>query len=246
MAHSASQDAAVLYQASEYLDRSFEGSGIGCWRAIYLEFLPALSASCVIEFGAGTPDFLCQVRATRRVAVDTGHRFAPEFRAHRISFACRDLEQDRLSDLGPADVGVCSDVFEHLINPASALEHISDTLTPEGVLFSHVPNEFRPRHTLRVMMGRSESVLFHEGHAEWENPHFRRFTDKGFRAFLARRFRHNLPLTDLRSGRAARWLRRAGLGVPYCLQEGPTYASTNSAAVYERLVLAKREISRPE
>ncbi len=237
-----SSQAALSYDARSYLDRSFERRGIGGWRAIYLRLISALTPSSVIEIGAGSPDFLDQVAAVSRIAVDIGQRFADEFQAHGIAFACRDIERDDLSDLGPAEVVVCSDVFEHLMSPATALDRIADTLAAEGILLSHVPNEFRPRHMFRIMMGRGESVKFHSGHAEWEDPHFRRFTDIGYRAFLARRFRHSLVLTDLRNGRLARIMTRVGLAVPYCLQEGPTYASTNSPSAYQRLVEVKRTL----
>ena len=52
-----------------------------------------------------------------------------------------------------------------------------------------------------------------------------------------------LKLSDLRYGRLARLVRALGLGVPYCLQGGPTYASTNDPKVFARLgeLKAKRK-----
>lgn len=226
---------ATPYEARNYLDRSFERKGIGGWRKLYLAFIEELAPHTIAEFGAGSPDFLSQIEARRRVAVDVGTRFAGEFSRLGIEFVERDLERDTSLDLGLVDVAVCSDVFEHLIHPARALSRIAETLRPAGILFSHVPNEFRLGHQLAVMMGKRESVLFHEGSKEWDDPHFRRFSDTGFRAFLTQRFAHNLVLTDLRYGGAARWLRTFGVRVPYCLQGGPTYASTNDRATYERL-----------
>jgi hypothetical protein len=68
-------------------------------------------------------------------------------------------------------------------------------------------------------------------------------SDIGYRQFLARRFQYNLKLSDLRYGRLARLVRALGLGVPYCLQGGPTYASTNDPKVFARLdeLKAKRK-----
>jgi SAM-dependent methyltransferase len=234
---------AVLYDAAGYLDQSFEAKGIGGWRKLYLSFIDDLAPYAVIELGAGTPDFLASIDAERRTAVDIGARYEEAFRKRGIAFACRDLEHDRIDDLGRADVAICSDVFEHLINPAAALDRIADVLGESGILFSHVPNEYRLGHIVRVMLSRSETVLFHKGKGahEWSDPHFRRFSDTGYRSFLSQRFAHNLKLSDLRYGWPARLVRRLGMAVPYCLQGGPTYASTNDPRIFERLIELKKE-----
>ncbi|HEY7978187.1 MAG TPA: methyltransferase domain-containing protein [Rhizomicrobium sp.] len=235
---------AVLYDAAGYLDRSFEAKGIGGWRKLYLSFIENLAPYTVIELGAGAPDFLASIEAERRIAVDIGQRYAEAFRKRGIAFACRDLEQDSLDDLGPVDVAICSDVFEHLINPAAALERIASVLGESGILFSHVPNEYRLWHVSRVMLSKSGTVQFHKGAAEWDDPHFRRFSDTGYRNFLSQRFQHNLKLSDLRYGWPARLVSRLGMAVPYCLQGGPTYASTNDPKIFERLLELKSEKAR--
>src|SRR5690242_5080383 len=137
---------AILYDAGAYLDTSFEAKGIGGWRKLYLSFIEDLAPYAVVELGAGAPDFLDKIEAERRIAVDVGQRFAEVFRSRNIQFACRDLEKDDLDDLGPVDVAICSDVFEHLVNPAAALDRIAALLGDHGVLFSHVPNEYRLGH----------------------------------------------------------------------------------------------------
>ena len=232
-------DAAALYEASDYLDRSFTTKGVGGWRKLYLAFIEDLAPYAVIELGAGAPEFLDQVEAARRIAVDVGQRFADDFKSRGIEFSCRDLEKDSLEDLGPVDVAICSDVFEHLINPAAALDSIAGLMGDHGVLFSHVPNEYKLSHILKVMFSRRETVQFHGGAPEWEDPHFRRFSDIGYQHFLSRRFQYNLKLSDLRYGRLARLSRTLGFGVPYCLQGGPTYASTNNRAIFKRLTEIK-------
>jgi SAM-dependent methyltransferase len=231
---------ATIYDAGAYLERSFQAKGIGGWRALYLSFIEELAPRAVIELGAGTPQFLERVEAARRVAVDAGRHYAEEFSARGIEFSCRDLERDELDDLGPVDVAICSDVFEHLISPAVALDNIAGLLGDHGVLFSHVPNEYRLGHVLRVMLSARPTVQFHRSAQEWDDPHFHRFSDIGYRNFLARRFRFNLKLSDLRYGRPARLLRRLGLSVPYCLQGGPTYASTNDERIFLRLTELKK------
>ena len=235
---------AVLYDAGAYLDTNFEAKGIGGWRKLYLSFIEDLAPYAVVELGAGAPDFLDKIEAERRIAVDVGQRFAEVFRSRNIQFACRDLEKDDLDDLGPVDVAICSDVFEHLVNPAAALDRIAALVADHGVLFSHVPNEYRLGHVLKVMLDRGNTVQFHNSATEWEDPHFRRFSDVGYQRFLSRRFQHNLKLSDLRYGRAARLVRRLGLHVPYCLQDGPTYVSTNDAKVFARLQELKKAKAR--
>lgn len=234
----------ATFDAAAYLDRNFQPKGVGGWRGLYLRFIDLLAPASIVEFGAGAPDFLARIEAERRIAVDIGERFSRQFAEHNIEFFHRDLETDAVSDIGQADVAVCSDVFEHLIIPAVALHKIATALRPSSVLFSHVPNEFRLGHTVKVMIGRKSSLLFHAASSEWDDPHVRRFTDLGYRAFLAREFKFNLRLTDLRYGRSARWMRRLGLNVPYSLQGGPTYASTNQETTYERLIELKKEIAR--
>lgn len=231
----------AIYDASLYLERNFEAKGIGGWRSLYLSFIEDLAPYAVIELGAGAPEFLDRIEAQRRVAVDIGQRYAEAFRSRNIQFACRDLEHDGLEDLGPVDVAICSDVFEHLVNPAAALDRIAELIGQRGILFSHVPNEYRLGHILKVMFDRSHTVQFHDGATEWEDPHFRRFSDLGYQHFLSRRFAHNLKLSDLRYGRLARLTRRLGLGVPYCLQGGPTYASTNDPEIFARLEELKKQ-----
>ena len=73
----------ALYDASAYLDRSFEAKGVGGWRKLYLSFIEDLAPYSVIELGAGAPEFLSRIEAKRRVAVDIGRRYADAFAARR-------------------------------------------------------------------------------------------------------------------------------------------------------------------
>ncbi len=43
----------ALYDASAYLERSFEAKGVGGWRKLYLSFIEDLAPRAVIELGAG-------------------------------------------------------------------------------------------------------------------------------------------------------------------------------------------------
>jgi SAM-dependent methyltransferase len=229
--------------AQDYLDRAFVAKGVGGWRALYHRFIEALAPRSIVEVGAGTPDFLTNVAAERRIAVDIGDRFAPQFAERGIEFLNKDLEHDDLL-LSGVDVIVCSDVFEHLLDPSAALLRIAQALAPDGVLFSHVPNEFRLGHLLRVGFGSRKSSEFHTASPEWDDPHLRRFTPLGFRHFLEQHFPYNLPLTDMRYRGPARLIAAVGAAVPVCLQGGPTFASTRDAQMFDRLRALKPRLSR--
>lgn len=215
---------------------------LGGWRALYLTFIDQLNPRSILEIGCGGTAFLERLPSDiRRVAIDGGDRFASDVESLGAEFHAVDLDHDELPAIGPFDTVVCSDVLEHLIYPARTIEYAAG-LTGEGIFFSHVPNEFHWRRTLRIMLGRADTVYFHHGCEEWENPHLRRFSDAGFRRLLKRHFAYNLPLTDLRYTRVARLFQKVGHKPPYCLQGGPTYASTNDAATFRELAVVKRRL----
>lgn len=237
-----SDDTQLRFDASTYLERSYAEKGVGGWRGLFVQFARRLQPQSVLEAGAGAPDFLAQIPADRRAALDIGNRYEAAFRSAGIEFVQCDLDRERI-DLHGFDFVVCSDVFEHLLNPAFALETLRRSMSSGGVLFSHVPNEFR-LETLGVMLGRRRATMFHKDAEEWNDPHLRRFTDRGYRSFLETQFKHNVRLTDLRYERTARLWRALGIRPPYCLEGGPTYASTNDVAMMRRLLEVKRTVAR--
>ena len=191
----------------------------------------------MVEFGCGRARFLEAVDASRRVALDGNADLAPLYAGIGIDFRPLDFDSDGLpDDLSGFGVAICSDVFEHLVFPRRLLERIRGTLKPDGVLLSHVPNEFRFGSTLRVLFGARDSVYFHEGFHEWNDPHVRRFTDVGYRAFLAEDFRYSVKLTRHGDRLPAKLLRGSRIPVPYGLEGGPTYASTNDRGIHQRLL----------
>jgi SAM-dependent methyltransferase len=231
--------------AENYLETVHRNKGLGSWRSLYLELLqtpPLRDYRSIIEIGAGSPDFLLATSAERRVAVDISDKYRETFEAAGIGFLVRNLDREDLSGEGSFDVAVCSDVFEHLLNPQVALRALKDVLTPCGLLFSHVPNEYRLKTTLRIMLGRQEGLYFHTDENEWTDPHLRRFTDLGFRRFLRQAFRYNVKLTPLRYQGLARRLQRTGFKVPFCLEGGPTYASTDSEATHAKILEAVKHL----
>ena len=202
----------------------------GLWRPLYVEMLASLGTQSVLDLGSGSPELLVAMSGVkRRLAIDAGARWADAYRDAGIEFLQVDLNRTPLPKVQPVEAVVCTDVFEHLLFPRRVLEWIADcALVPDGVLVSHVPNEFTPRRTIDVMLGRRDATYFHPHLDEDEDPHLRRFTDIGFRRFLSRSFSYSVPFAGLNSSRVASTLDRCGLPVPFCLQPGPGYISTNS------------------
>ena len=213
------------------------GKPLSSWRRFYLRLLEELAPRSIVEFGCGPVDFLARVPETmRRVGIDGNPNYAGDYASAGIEFhACDFNAEDPPPSLKEFEAAVCSDVFEHLLYPEKLLGGIAKTLARDGVLISHVPNEFRFGDILPIQRGRAGSVVFHKDTEEWNNPHLRRFTDLGYQRFLALEFEFSLPLTHLNPRKLARRLMRFGLPVPFGLQGGPTYASTNSRETRDRL-----------
>lgn len=228
-------------------------SGAGRWelsrqRQVFLAIVEAMEPGLAVEYGAGDPAFLAELpEAWRRVGLDGNPDHAPAYREAGVEFHVVDLEAEQwpagAAGLAGVRVAVCSDVFEHLLDPLALLQRIADQLAPDGVLLAHVPNEFRLNRTLKIMLGRREAGC-HHGCREWDDLHLRRFTDRGFRAFLSQRFSHLVRLTPLLDSPRARFVRRLGLPVPYCCERGPTYAATNDARRAGRVAAALGRIGR--
>lgn len=220
-----------------YLKTYQSGRGLGPWRSLFLEILRHLPVSSVLEAGAGAPAFLAACPVARKTAVDVADDHAVAFQALNISFAVRNLDSDTLTDLGEHDAIICSDVFEHLLHPLFALNNLRAILATDGVLFSHVPNEFAFRKVLKIMLGRKTSVNFHKQSLpdEWNDPHLRRFTKLGYTKMLEQAFSHNICLTHFRYSRFPKILHNVFGRVPFTLEKGPTFASTNSPATAEAI-----------
>ncbi|MBN1548048.1 MAG: class I SAM-dependent methyltransferase [Syntrophaceae bacterium] len=221
--------------------------GLGGWRALYLEFIKHMRPDSLVEIGSGDPAFLIESmkHIKRATGIDANQNLKELYSRANIDLELIDFNQDQIPTLATKyDVAVCSDVFEHLLFPDRVLSFIETHINERGVLFSHVPNEYSLNKTLKVMLGLRQSVYFHKSSSEWDNPHLRRFTEKGYENFLKQAFSYNLKLTDLRYNRMTRMISRLGLSIPYCLQGGPTYASTKDLSVYQSLKAIKEKLHR--
>ena len=201
--------------------------GEGSWRSLYSYLIKELSPKNLIEYGSGDPEFLKNIPDTiKRVAVDANKDLETLYKLNEIDFLAIDLENSDFISHENYEIAVCSDVFEHFLYPEKLLTTINDNLVYDGILISHVPNEFSIRSLLGICFNKKDSVVWHKGTKEWNNPHLRRFTDKGYQEFLSLKFAHNIRITDLKYTKVARYISLFGLP-PYPLQPGPTYISTN-------------------
>lgn len=218
--------------------------GLGPWRTLYRDIIRYLPATSILDAGAGSPAFLMACAdIPHKAAIDLTADHADAFRSLGATFTARNLDIEALYDLGTFDIIVCSDVFEHLLNPLFALNNLKALLTDDGVLFSHVPNEFAFRKLVRIMLGKKTSVNFHKKDLpeEWTDPHLRRFTDIGFLRMLQTGFAHNIKITRFRSSRFARILHATVGSVPFTFEKGPTYISTNSDDAARRIQTILRD-----
>ena len=123
-------------------------------------FKNELSINSICEIGSGHPIFLEMVKAKKKLAIDYGDDFKELCENKNISFQNLDLDNDELKGIEEKfDAVVCSDVFEHLLNPKKTLNFCKEILSPDGLFFSHVPNEFNFRRLLMVMFF-NKSKLF--------------------------------------------------------------------------------------
>lgn len=65
-----------------------------------------------------------------------------------LTFKVEDAEQMKLSSEEKYDVIVCSEILEHLYEPARLVRNFNNLLKPDGIAIVTVPNGFGPREML--------------------------------------------------------------------------------------------------
>ena len=220
-------------------------NGLGKWRSLYVKLLHGVHIDYLLELGSGTPEFLENFKNVKvRMAVDLNTELNMLYEQCNIEIRNFDLEKMDSVDLDNLtfDYVVCSDVFEHLVDPLQTLNTCAALTGEIGCLISHVPNEFQFRHILSVMLGWKKTVAFFEAN-EWESPHVRFFSDLGYKKFLELKYRYNIPLNPLTYGTLKNTLLKSNC-LPYTFQSGPTYLSTNSEEKY-RFWIDRLQVPEP-
>jgi SAM-dependent methyltransferase len=96
----------------------------------------------VVELGVGAGWNLARLTCGRRIGCDAADFLAPDLAAQGIEFV-RDLAA---LPAGFADVVLCHQTLEHLLEPAAALRELARVLKPAGRLLLHVPWEVERRY----------------------------------------------------------------------------------------------------
>ena len=212
------------------------------WRKLYLNILNGYKINKVLEVGAGTPDFLKNVNAKYKLALDGGVKFKEEFEKNNIDFYEVDLDYGNLPLLKDLDLIVASDVLEHLIYPLRTLNFVYNSLNANGIFISHVPNEFYYTYMIKILLGLKTSNIFHSEIEEYKNPHIRRFTKIGYLDLLRTKFKYNLYISDLYYNLLAKILKSLKINPPYMIEPGPTFISTNNKNAYEFFLNKKKKL----
>lgn len=141
--------AARLYHGASGLEyherkRALRPEALGWVMALRAEkFQPHVRARDVVfELGVGSGWNLGRLRCARRIGCDTA-----EFLAERV--AALGIEFVREMSAVPeacADVALCHQTLEHLLDPAEALRQLARVLKPGGRLILHVPWERERRY----------------------------------------------------------------------------------------------------
>jgi SAM-dependent methyltransferase len=141
--------AATLYQGMagrEYHDRK------RALRPEALEWVMALRAAklqrhvkpqdVVFELGVGSGWNLGRLRCARRIGCDAAEFLSERGTALEIEFVAQPGEVPDAT----ADVALCHQTLEHLLEPAEALRQLARILKPRGKLILHVPWERERRY----------------------------------------------------------------------------------------------------
>lgn len=123
----------------------------------------------------------------RMIGADVSLEACRKSRVNGERAVCADLAGPLPFRDGAFDVAICSDTFEHLVDPLGLLAEIRRVLRPGGRLLAHVPNEFSWKSLRQVLRG--DGIVnrdFFPGAEEWDYPHLRFFTHRGFRRMLER------------------------------------------------------------
>ncbi len=113
------------------------------WRLRAEKFRPWVPPdAAVVELGVGAGWNLARLNCARKVGCDAAEFLAPGLASLGIEFV---PTLGALPDAW-ADVAICHQTLEHLLEPVAALRELARVLRPEGRLVLHVPWEVERRY----------------------------------------------------------------------------------------------------
>ena len=103
-----------------------------------------------------------------------------------IVHKCNCEESDLPFDDESFDMVVCTDVFEHLFNPATVIDKIYRVTKIGGLLLTNVPNHFHLQQCVSIFTGNGLKLKWsnHQEYDDWNYFHIRFFTSKSFEQFI--------------------------------------------------------------
>jgi SAM-dependent methyltransferase len=155
------------------------------------------------------------------IGADLDLAYCGKARAAGERTVCADLAAPLPFRDGAFDAALCSDTFEHLVDPLALLSDLHRVLRPGGLLLCHVPNEFSHKSLRQIVRGNGIcNRTFFPGAEEWDYPHLRFFSHRGFVRMLARGgFVVEEDLTDFGRGWRRRLYPLFGSGPSICARK---------------------------
>lgn len=145
-----------------------------------------ISAQHVVELGSGLGFNLELFSNDNTVLGVEGLQSACEEAVRRgVPTIQGDLEGVLPLPTGEADVILCLDVLEHLMQPKVCLEEACRLLKPNGLLIINVPNHFTLTGRLRILLGSGiDSHRFFPDYEDWNYPHVRLFQHRTIHSLI--------------------------------------------------------------
>ena len=173
----------------------------------------------VLEVGCSGGGVLLQIPAEIKYGVDIDIDKLKLGKQKGLHGVIADAERDLPFKDHFFDLVIATDLFEHLIRPAETILYIKRVLKPDGHFLTHVPNEFRWQNILKLLGNESFiTKAWFPGAYEYDYPHLRFFSAKGFRRFIEESgFRIVEDWTYLRGGTLSRLTKHQ------LFAAGPTY-----------------------
>jgi len=152
---------------------------------IFRDYLSQLQGR-FLDVGCGTGEVMKYVCSSLEVVgIDVSNDYLRKAVNRGEKAIWADLTRPLPFETESFDAALCSDVLEHLINPFATLCEIHRILKTDGLLFAHVPNEFGHKSLMQIFRGNGIcNHSFFPDAEEWNYPHIRFFSHKGFKSML--------------------------------------------------------------